>query len=315
MRLIFEDNARNFYEPRPPLNYLVSKAVFDQSFSAEKLTNGALTSWSGGHLVGWTTTGESSPNIEFVQRAPLETHAASPGGTGAANIFSNSNTQPRIAQTVLTNDKLYEVSFIMTARVSGNIAFGGFVGLGSNNFITVSKVRVIGRSNATTFTIQAGTQPTDLTFNTVTVKELTPGVALVTPVKATHTFMFGVPSDPGGAEEVALWYRMPSIGDEYKNGFSFYLRRRTGNTNWDGRVDRFASSARTNLVNFANAGANTAGLRVSVDGNTHTLETYDAVTGLWTPRTSFTDSNYATATLANIVYPSDITPLDFKVAA
>lgn len=275
-----------------------------QTFGNELIDNGDMSDWTGDNLDVWSLSGESGSNPEVTQRSPTQTNADTPAGLGAANFFSTTNTQPRIQQTILTPDLIYEINTTLTARVSGNFAFTGFVNAGSNNFITVGGIRLTKRATSTAnFIIQPGTQPTNLTIDDVSVRQVNLNPAYTVPTNTIIDFFFN-PTSIRGEEEVTLQYRIPTLGDELLNGYIVYLQRRTGNTNWNMNWARLDNGSRVPKSSVSSVGASTTGLRIRTVGNDHTV--YSWSEGVLTPRGTFTDATYNTATLANVIYPSDV---------
>lgn len=275
-----------------------------QLLGSNLLTNGDFSVWTGDDPTpGWTVTGESGSNPEVTERAPGNTHAGAVGAGDAANFFSTTNVQPRIAQTILTSGRIYQIDVNLSARVSGNFAFtAGFINAGNNNFITPGFVRLLKRANGTSFQIAPGNQPIDFTLDDIMVREITPGPQIITPVDTTVDWFFDSIT-PIGEEEGFLQYRMPSAGDELLNGYILYPQRRPGNTNWNLRWDILVSGTRTNKSSAASIGADTDGVRVTVSGNDHIVSSW--ANGVLTQRGTFTDATYNTATRVNVVHPSD----------
>lgn len=286
---------------------------FNQSFSEELLENPNFTIWIDDNPSGYTVGGENAGNPEVTQRASNQSHASEPAGLESANFFSSAtNSQPRVTQVILEVGHIYEINSSMTTRVSGNFAFGG-LSLGANNFTTVGNTRLIGRANNTSFVLQMGNAPSDITINSLSVKEIIKNSEIITPNNCLLDFSFLLPQNTGINEEINHIYRMPNSGDELNNGYSAYLRRRTGNTSWDFRVDRFANAVRTNKLNVSNIGNNVNAIRVKLTGDLHELQTRNA--GVWVTRGSFTDDTYNTAILSNVLYPSNVTPLFYGIAS
>lgn len=273
------------------------------AYSDELITNGNFSNWTTDNPNNWTVTGESGSNPEVTQRSPSNTHSGS--GTGAANFFSTTNNQPRIAQTVLTSGLIYEVNTNLTARVSGNFAYdSGFVTTGNNNFVTVGNTRTIRLSNSTTFRITAGAQPNDFTLDDVSVKRIIPDIQITTPSDYIADYFFNSTS-PSGQEEIFLQYRIPSVGDELNNGFLVYLSRRIQNLNWSVLRTKLTSGVRGTVTNMLNNDSNTTtGLRIVLSGNTHKI--YRWVNATLSLLDTFTDSSYNTATALNIIVANNV---------
>ena len=86
----------------------------------ELISNGSFTDWSGGLPVGFTATNSSPPNREITNVDPSSGHGE--GGSGAANLYTDSSTYIRLNKSVTMNaNKFSKTSIDVTNVVAGSV--------------------------------------------------------------------------------------------------------------------------------------------------------------------------------------------------
>lgn len=284
----------------------VNKTSFTQSLNSELVSNGNFASG----LTGWTLYGVSGSDPEITVVDPANTHGG--GGTGAANLYATA-AGVGLYQIILTTDKIYEIVFDITARVSGtfNMYPGGSDPVDYSVAAVGSYKRIARSKTGGALYVPFTGGPIDLTVDNIGAKELTLNSAQTMPADAMIDYTFTLPASPVAGQQVKLVYRINASGDELSNCWDAYLQRNAGNTAWDFRVDSIAAAARTNRVNVTGVG-NVTVIRVVCNGNSHDFYTY--VAGAWTKRAgTISNSSYATATLVNTIASSGFTEVSLAV--
>jgi hypothetical protein len=282
-----------------------------QVLGAELLTNPLFSNWTTDNPDGWTVTGESGSD-------PMVTQVASGGGagTGAARFYSSAtNSQPRLAQSILTLGDYYETELDMSAYVSGPliaIRHGG-ASADLDTLTSVHVTRGLRRATGTTnlTLIPDGNAPVDFTVNAVSVKKVTPNAQLTAPSATMRLdFYYDLAASPLQGNEVRLFARI----SDFAAGNYWELRLIRVSGQWNVELNRVATFTRTLIASASNIGT-TDGLRLNFNGNDISLFTTANAGGLWTQRdTTKTNATYNTATGVNVMYTSDITPGQLRYA-
>jgi hypothetical protein len=138
---------------------------------ANVLVNGDFSAWTGGNPDGWTVT-RSAPNLDVTQVAPNEGHGGV--GAGALNLWQAAAGSAKVSQAIAPY-KAYRLSANVTKLVSGRATVGG-LGLASlyaNPNATGSFTFDSLVWGLTTFIIEAGANPSDITIDDVSFREMT----------------------------------------------------------------------------------------------------------------------------------------------
>lgn len=94
-----------------------NKVIGTPTTGIEVLTNGNMAAWAAAPT-GWTVNGASAPNREVTQVAPENGHGE--GGTGAANLFTDSTTAINLRQA-----HTYDISKFYRGRLNITTYTGG----------------------------------------------------------------------------------------------------------------------------------------------------------------------------------------------
>jgi hypothetical protein len=121
---------------------------------------------------GWTKGGFSAGVREVTQRNPGEFNADAPG-TGAANFFCTSGSVS-LSRALLTIPRWYRADYAFetnSGRVATSIGGGGITGL----FTHVGDIQtaVFGLARNTSFAMQRGSNPMDVTVDRMTLSRVT----------------------------------------------------------------------------------------------------------------------------------------------
>lgn len=136
----------------------------------EKLTNGDFALWTGDNPNSWSVYGESGTDPEISEVGTGEGHGGV--GTGFANLYTSSgNTY--ISQSPMTIGRWYDASILVNTVTSGSIKLIGTSVTYKSGINSVGTHRACFRAEGTVFKVQRDTTPTDITFDDVSLKELT----------------------------------------------------------------------------------------------------------------------------------------------
>lgn len=285
---------------------------FNQSLGAELLTNGDFSAWSGDNPTGWTVSGESGSDPELTERAPGNAHGDAVGVGGAANFYSTATTsQPRISQAVLTVNKYYSVTFEITRRVSGSFAMLNMQN-SNNNYAAASGglAQQIGRASGTSLQPAAvGAAPHDFTLDNLSAMEVSPNTRIAGFANGITELYFDPGVNANKGVEMHLMYRIASgSSNELINCWDVLVRHNFGvDDTYEFRSRLILNGAVTNKTTVQ-AGKPDA-IRVITNGNDHEIYTRNQSDGVWTLRSSFSDSNLNDAEGVNVMYGRGIAPL------
>ncbi len=279
----------------------LTREAVTQTWSAELLTNGSLSAWTGGVPDGWNKVndnGSTATITETARNGSAGTGAATHSNSGSA-IFVN------IRQTVYTVGDYYEISGEMTAYTGGRMDIT-FSGSGGFSLSAARAAQFLGRAIGTELVLQpGGALPRLFTSDDWGVRRLTPNAELTAPSANMDVATFyTVPNTPLQNHAVWLLGRVSSFSS---GNYFLWLLEHNG-TQWN--VNLYAVSAHTRgsaLVTVSNVGT-TNGMRFYANGNTIRVYTTANGGGLWTQRGSdITNSTYNTAQGVNALLSSAFT--------
>lgn len=280
--------------------------TFTQSLGAELVVNGNMEN------------GAVSPDNWAVGSSAVLTNSTDvpPGGATKSLSVAHGGTNVPFASQVLA------LSVGDLIEISGwvkNIDSipGGVISVNNSNFIIFTNTTTAWQQGtsiyraASTGTVlylpASATLAQSALFDLISEKKITKNAAQVMPVDDTITFSFIVPASPIAGQPIAISYRGSGAAPELNNCWLAYLRRNSGNTAWDFRLDSIVSGTATNRINVTGVGTPDA-IRVVTLGDTHNC--YTGVAGVYTQRAgTITNSTFNTATGLNTLYSSPTTPV------
>lgn len=175
------------------MTFGIIPAAITPTEGLEIITNGNFSAWTGGNPDGWTVTGETGATREITEVGAGEGHGGV--GTGKMNLYQTGAAFTLFAnQGSLTRYKWYRLLSTCSYRGSGNVAIQSPAGListaqmtsaGAYNFADIAN-----EGGSITLYVLANPDPTDVTVDDVSLKELTGLSSLVgtaTAQDATYT--------------------------------------------------------------------------------------------------------------------------------
>lgn len=290
--------------------YLFDRASFPQTLDPEAVSNGDFSNWSGVYPNRdpdlWAVSGEVLSTTEVSEVGSGATHGG--GGTGAINFFGNVNNQPRISQTCLTAGRLYESLIDVSARASGNLAFTSGLSPLSNNYAVVNLRRGLSRAAGTLLQFGAGTQPNDLTLNSMSVKPINPNPYVeLSAEQGTYEFWFGLSPVPMAGDQVSMLFHVQDSDDAYFDCWEALIRRDATNTSYDFRLERYVAGVRNNHINILGVG-NVDGVKIANPAGLFTA--YTRLNGAYTQQgAQVSNSTHQSETGFQQIYTTGIVPI------
>lgn len=289
---------------------ILNSTVFTQSLGAELVTNGNFASWSANNPTGWTVL-ESVPNQEVSQVGSGQAHGGV--GSGFVNVFSDGTAgQIGLHQNILTLGQWYELSeTINLITVGGNMNayLGGSDGPVLNLAASTGQKKRLKKSlsGGNFFAAWGSVTTTDITFDDVSVKAVTPNPIETAVADGLFDFTFTLPASPIAGERIEWQYRV--VDDS--NYWAMVLVRNDANTNWDFTFNRVSANVYTSELSVNSVG-NVTMLRAIADGNLH--DVFTLVGSTWTKRGGqINNATHNTATGVRTVYHSTFTPVQRTV--
>lgn len=143
----------------------------------------------------------------------------------------------------------------------------------------------------------------------IEVKEVTVNTPITMPADAQTRTLFPLPASPVAGERICLISRLNAVGEEFYNCFSLEYIRNNANSDWDLVFCRYSTGTRTIISTTTGVGAK-SGLSLIQRGNTHQVFARNNSTGVWNQAGSgFTDANFNTATLCNVIATDGFTSI------
>lgn len=273
---------------------LVNVTSFTQSLGSELLTNGDFSSWSGDNPVGWTVSGEV-----------LLDPAVTQSGNAARFISTVINNVPFISQaSILTIGAMYEMTAVISARTNG--ALSCQLGINTNiNANSVQTFTAIARATGnTTVVVGAITAPTDITIDSISVKQITLNSQQNAVADGIFDFEFTLPGSPVAGQRCELRYRVVDT----LNYWVMYIRRNSSNSAWDFLLDSVVAGVETNQASASGIGTPKR-MQVRAIGNLHNCYTFDTSEVPTKRGGEVNNTTHNTATGLNTVYSSSVAPV------
>lgn len=153
-----------------------NEAVNTPTVGSELVVNGDFAAWTADDPDSWTVT-EGGPATDVTEVATGEAHAAAPTlGGGFCNIYRSgggSGADPSITQTILTVGQWYLLSLDVDTATSGQIRLQDAGNKMSKTITSTGVSTHTGRATSAILRVRAGIDPTDMTFDDVSAKQLT----------------------------------------------------------------------------------------------------------------------------------------------
>ena len=280
----------------------------------ELLTNGNFSAWTGDNPDGWAVVGETGATLEVTERDPAQLHADTVSTGGAVNLYNSSSAAwlPAINQSALTVGNYYEARAEVTARASGTASIEDGLGKMVQTRASTGIICALGRAtHAALYVRLASGQTTDLTYDWASAKQITLNEQQVAPsANMTLDAFYTLPASP--ASGTRLWL-LARISDFSAGNYWVAELIYTG-AQWNVTLFSVATHTRTSRITAANVGS-TDGVRIVMNGDSVSLYTTANTGALWTQRGStITNDTYLTATGINVLYSSDVTPVELICA-
>lgn len=290
--------------PTPtPYNSQVSVTSFSQSYSANLVTNGDLSSWSGDNPTWWSVSGESGSDPMLTQVDP-----SGSAGTGAARFYASGATNnPSLnAFDIRTIGLWYESSLQVTAWTSGalNDTNGTAQRTGQLVATKAQTAVALGRATATSYGIAGrGGTAHDHVVDNIVLRQVTLNPQYEGLADGTFEFHFDITTARFG-EIPELWYRASDDSNKWRaivwgDGSAWYTYL----------YSCVSGSCTQQIFAGWGGGGTPNAMRVVTSGNNHSFYVSSNDGGSWVQQgTTISNSTMSTNTGVRAVYTSQVTP-------
>lgn len=275
-----------------------------QSIGAEKLANANLATWASNDPTGWTVTSEA------VNQTISETAANGSAGNGSARFQKTTGVSsvPVMSQPgIAILGKIYEFGVNITAYTSGTVFIDDGLSVVQRLWSTAGVKRDIAKWGGTNFRIIAfSVANADFVTDDPTLKEITIASAQQGQANGIIWHTYTQPVSPVAGDQTNVWFRMPSAGSEYTNGWVAQVVRRDANDAYDLKVSSYVAGTPT--LQFTASGFNVSSDAIGIAMNGNNLDFYYRV-GSTVAKigSALNNSLQATSTYISVIHGSGFT--------
>ncbi len=287
------------------INYVVNTSVFTQSVGAELVTNGTPPIlFTGDNPTNYTVIGEVVLDPAVHQVGSGQDHLGV--GTGAMNIYSSAtNFVPILKPTVtIPVGSSIIAKALCSLRAAGTVQASDGASHTVMSFTSaVEQTTVDYVSIANNYQLAGVTAPTDLTFDSLSLKIVTLNTQALTAANAISDLLFDLPVTPLNGMRIYLMVRI----QDSANFLRIYLKR--SGSSYDMIMEKVVAYSATQLRAVVGVGTNINGMRFDCNGSILKMFTTIDNENNWVQQgANVTDAAFATATGLNTLYNVEFNP-------